>query len=74
MIMSRQIDVAQAAAMLKDADDILILTHHYPDGDTLGSGFALCYALCDMGKTVRVECSDKIPEKILSYENIKAVR
>ena len=39
--MSTAVTVKQAAAMLKDADRIWILTHHFPDGDTLGSGFAL---------------------------------
>jgi phosphoesterase RecJ-like protein len=61
--MSELITVSQAAAQLSRADKILIMTHHYPDGDTLGSGYALCRALRSMGKTARVECSDKIPEK-----------
>ncbi len=53
----------QAAALLRDADHILLLAHQYPDGDTLGSNFALCRALQSMGKTVRVECGDPIPDK-----------
>lgn len=61
--MSRKITVADAAAMLKEAQDIVILTHQYPDGDTLGSGFALCRALRSLGKRARVECADEIPEK-----------
>ncbi|MDD3693075.1 MAG: bifunctional oligoribonuclease/PAP phosphatase NrnA [Oscillospiraceae bacterium] len=70
--MSQLINVAETASIFKAVDNILILTHHYPDGDTLGSGFALCRALRSMGKSARVECSDKIPEKYLFlYENIK---
>ena len=33
------------AAALRDRDAILILSHLRPDGDTLGSGAALCSAL-----------------------------
>lgn len=70
--MSEPVSRSQAAAMLRDADRILILTHNYPDGDTLGSGFALCRALRAAGKTARVECSDKIPEKYgFLYENME---
>ena len=61
--MSELVSVLQAAQQLRDADNILILTHQYPDGDTLGSGFALCAALRKLGKTTRVVCSDDIPEK-----------
>ena len=41
------------AAALRDRDAILILSHLRPDGDTLGSGAALCSALRRMGKTAR---------------------
>ena len=58
--MSERITPAGAADMLAQADHILILTHQYPDGDTLGSGYALCRALTALGKTVRVECADPI--------------
>ncbi len=61
--MSKPVSVAEAAQRLREADNILILTHQYPDGDTLGSGFALCRALQTLGKAVRVECADDIPEK-----------
>lgn len=61
--MSQNVTVQEAARRLLDADDILILTHQYPDGDTLGSGYALCLGLQSLGKTARVACSDAIPEK-----------
>ncbi|MBQ9413876.1 MAG: bifunctional oligoribonuclease/PAP phosphatase NrnA [Clostridia bacterium] len=61
--MSTLIDVSAAAHRLLAADDVLILTHQYPDGDTLGSGFALCRALRQKGKRARVVCGDVIPEK-----------
>ena len=44
----------QAAAFLLDRDNFDILTHDYPDGDTLGSGYALCLALQQLGKNARV--------------------
>ena len=43
-----------AAAFLRERDCFDILTHDCPDGDTLGSGFALCLALQQMGKKARV--------------------
>ena len=61
--MSNAITVHGAAERLRQADRILLLTHQFPDGDTLGSGYALCLALRRLGKTVRVECPDDIPEK-----------
>ena len=53
----------QAAALLHAADDILILCHTKPDGDTLGSGFALLYALRALGKRVKIDCADGFPTR-----------
>ncbi len=61
--MTKQINEQQVADRLLQADRILLLAHQYPDGDTLGSNFALCLALQSLGKTVRVACGDTIPEK-----------
>ena len=58
-----RIDVKECACLLKEHDNILILTHAHPDGDTLGSGFALLRALLKMGKTARVINDDDIPAK-----------
>ena len=45
------VDVAgAAAAALQAADDILILTHRRPDGDTAGCAGALCRGLQQIGK------------------------
>ena len=41
---------AEAAARLLENDNILILTHRRPDGDTLGSANALCRLLRSRGK------------------------
>lgn len=61
--MSRAVTVRQAADRLLAAEDIQILLHQYPDGDTIGSGYALAMALTVLGKRVRVDCCDAIPEK-----------
>jgi phosphoesterase RecJ-like protein len=55
--------VKRAAEILNNADNVLILSHLSPDGDTLGSAFALCRALQKSGRTARVECSDELPAK-----------
>ncbi len=47
-------DMKKAAAFLKERDNFEILTHDYPDGDTLGSGYSLCLVLQQMGKNARV--------------------
>ena len=57
------IDIKTAAQMLKEMDDIVILTHQNPDGDTLGSAFALYYTLSAKGKRVRVVNEKPIPKK-----------
>ena len=61
--MSKLISEKQAADLLMEADNILLLAHQYPDGDTVGSNYALCLALREMGKQVRVLCGDPIPER-----------
>ena len=57
-----RIDLNETANILENADNILLLSHSHPDGDTLGSASALARALISMGKKVRVECSDPIPK------------
>ncbi|MCL2486246.1 MAG: DHH family phosphoesterase [Oscillospiraceae bacterium] len=61
--MSNRIDLIQTEEMLRRADDIIILTHRYPDGDTLGSSYALCRILRGLGKTAHVRCPDPIPAR-----------
>lgn len=42
--------VEQTAALLRTFDDVLILTHVRPDGDTVGCAAALCAGLRALGK------------------------
>lgn len=57
--MSNHVDYKIAKYLIEEWDNIYILTHQSPDGDTIGSGFALYYALRDMGKNAKVLCCDE---------------
>jgi len=57
------LDLKQTAAFLKKHNNYIILTHAFPDGDTLGSAYALYYALNEIGKTACVLCPEVIPSK-----------
>ena len=46
--------ITEVADYLNSHNNFDILTHAYPDGDTLGSGYALCLALQQIGKNARV--------------------
>lgn len=45
------VTINEAAELLRTKDDILLVTHVRPDGDTMGSASALCHALRQAGKT-----------------------
>lgn len=50
--------------LFKDSiDDICIFIHAHPDGDAVGSAYALAYILKSHGKRAKVFCSDVIPQK-----------
>ena len=59
----KRLKIKQTAQLLLENDGYLILCHRYPDGDTLGSSFALCRALRAIGKKASVMCADLIPPK-----------
>lgn len=58
-----RIDTKECAALLKEYDNYLILSHRHPDGDTLGSAFALKRALDLSGKRSMVRCNDDMADK-----------
>ena len=69
---SEKIDRAGFAAEILLHDDILILTHSHPDGDTAGTGIALYNALAAAGKNAKVACTDELPAHLsflYSYAN-----
>ena len=60
------VDVAGAAAALQAADDILILTHRRPDGDTAGCAGALCRGLQQIGKRAYILENPEITRRYAS--------
>ena len=67
--MTTKIDIQSTAGLLMEKDNILILCHKNPDGDTLGSAAALAHALAGMGKKAYIACHNRIPAKY-DYLNI----
>lgn len=59
----QELTLASVCEFLKSHDNYIVLTHASPDGDTLGSGYALKKGLCKLGKKVQVVCCDEIPHK-----------
>ena len=57
------LSLKKTAKLLKRNNNFIIVTHASPDGDTLGAGFSLFYALKMFNKRVKVVCPDQIPEK-----------
>ena len=60
-------NIHETAERLKQLDNVLILTHVRPDGDTIGCGAALCQALRDMGKTAYLLVNDGITSTYEKY-------
>ena len=54
-------DVAGLADWMRRQDDIGVVCHVSPDGDTLGSALALAECLRNMGKNACVLCQDEVP-------------
>lgn len=57
------INLKETADLLKSKDNIYILTHQSPDGDTICSAYGLYHILKEMGKRSRVLCADAIPPR-----------
>lgn len=67
-----RIESSRVIELIKEKDNVLILTHKSPDGDTIGSGVALCRLLLAMGKKARVENSEVIPDRYsYLFENLE---
>ena len=65
------IDFETAVNELRKAENVLVLTHANPDGDTLGSGFALVRILRQLGKKARLINNEAIPKKFsYLYEDL----
>lgn len=55
-------DIKDIVNRLRDNDNILIITHIRPDGDTIGSASALCHALRKIGKTAFLFNNSDFPD------------
>ncbi len=67
------ISMCEIAEKLNSHDKLLVFCHVRPDGDTLGSAFAIKRFLENSGKTVDVVCDSPIPEKF-SFLGFKAFK
>lgn len=54
--------ITKIASFLREVQDVTILTHINPDGDALGSSFAMCAALEGMGKRAKVVLPEPLPD------------
>lgn len=70
MMINNGISPKEASEFLLQSDNILLLCHKNPDGDTIGSASGLMYALKKLGKCCAILCHDKIPEKY-DYLNVE---
>ncbi len=53
----------EIAERIMQLDNAVILTHQYPDGDTVGSAFALCFAMRRLNKHANVIINGKLDRK-----------
>lgn len=56
-------DLSEIAKAINESQNILIIAHIQPDGDTLGSCFALENVLKKKGKNTTIYCDDGIPNR-----------
>ena len=59
--------IQETAALLRQQDGFLILTHRRPDGDTVGCAAALCAALRGLGKQAYVLPNPELTENYRPY-------
>ena len=63
--MMKNNSLAEIAAFLAAQEQLTLICHHRPDGDTLGSAFGLKDLLEQMGKKVLVLCADPVSPRYL---------
>lgn len=59
--------VSETAALLRTFDNVLILTHVRPDGDTVGCAAALCAGLRALGKTAYLLPNPELTDTAAPY-------
>ena len=58
---------------IQDAQNILLISHIFPDGDTCGSALALRRALISLGKDVTCCCEHSVPEIYKMLDGASAI-
>lgn len=66
--MKQMNNLYEVAELLNNNDCYAILTHQFPDGDTLGSAYALCEMLQQKGKKAKVLINGNMPAKFAYLE------
>jgi len=61
------LNVTEAATALRSFDNVLILTHVRPDGDTVGSAAGLCAGLRALGKTAYLLPNPELTDTTAPY-------
>ena len=59
--------ISDCAAWLRQRSGFLILSHHRPDGDALGSAAALCRGLRILGKTAYILENPQATDRYIPY-------
>lgn len=70
MVLSK-IEIHKMASEIQSAQNILLISHKSPDGDTVGSTLALYDYLKSIGKNVVPVCCDLIPEPFYFLPNVE---
>mgnify|MGYP000853108730 FL=1 len=65
--------IPELAAWIEARDDIAVVAHVSPDGDTLGSGLALVRALTKLGKRAALVSSDAVPHMYQFLPDVEKV-
>ena len=64
---NNKINIEKAAELLRKYNNFLIVTHENPDGDALGSSFALLQYLRNAEKNVKLLLPEQVPEKYSKF-------
>ena len=62
-MITRNLDIVYAADILRQLDNVLILTHVRPDGDALGSALGLAAMMRTNLRKAQVLLPEPVPEK-----------
>ena len=61
---------ARVAAIVRQADRLIVVSHSRPDGDAVGSSLAMAFALRALGKEVRVVSHDPAPAPMMVFPGV----